>query len=500
MELVLYLSSGLFLGWSLGANDAANVFGTAVGARMVRFRTAALVCAVFVALGAAISGAGAAHTLGGLGEVNALAGAFTVALAAGLTTFWMTRLRMPVSTSQSIVGAIIGWNVYTASVTDTRSLGRIVGTWVVCPVLAGAIAVLLFLVIRAAVARSRLHLLRLDALTRLGLLLVGAFGSYSLGANNIANVMGVFVPVHPFADLTVAGVTVTGTQQLFLLGAAAIGVGVVTYSERVMRTVGGGLLRLSPEAALVVVLAQSLTLFLFASESLQKALIAAGLPAIPLVPVSSSQAVVGAILGIGLLKGGRGIRFNVLGGIAGGWVATPVAAGVLALLLLFVMDNVFDLRVSKPVTYRIDAAVLAELESRGLPAAGLEALAPLAGFSGTNAQLLKARVQERTGWPDAAAADVVEAARLVPLYVDAAIIAETVDRHWLTVNQLMALRDLRGRTYERAWELHRDLAAITPDWRARPDLAANRAWNRELDRKREYVERLFALAETRDAD
>ncbi|MFO7607597.1 MAG: inorganic phosphate transporter, partial [Candidatus Krumholzibacteriia bacterium] len=233
---------------------------------------------------------------------------------------------------------------------------------------------------------------------------------------------------------------------------------------------------------------------------LQQALIAAGLPAIPLVPVSSSQAVVGAILGIGLLKGGRGIRFNVLGGIAGGWVATPVAAGVLALLLLFVMDNVFDLRVSKPVTYRIDAAVLAELESRGLPTAGLDQLEPLAGFSGTNAQLLKERVRERTAWSDGAAAEVVEVARLAPLHIDPAIIAETVDRHWLTVNQLMALRDLRGRTYERAWELHRALAAITPDWRARPDVPANRAWNRELDRKREYLGRLFAVAETRDAD
>ena len=124
MGLLLFLSSGLFLGWSLGANDAANVFGTAVGARMVRFRTAALVCAVFVVLGATISGAGAAHTLGRLGAVNALPGAFTVALAAGLTTFWMTRLKLPVSTSQAIVGAIIGWNLYTASVTDTRALSR----------------------------------------------------------------------------------------------------------------------------------------------------------------------------------------------------------------------------------------------------------------------------------------------------------------------------------------------------------------------------------------
>ena len=498
MELVLFLSSGLFLGWSLGANDAANVFGTAVGARMVRFRTAALVCAVFVALGATVSGAGAAHTLGRLGEVNALPGAFTVALAAGLTTFWMTRLRMPVSTSQSIVGAILGWNVYTASVTDTASLGRIVGTWVVCPVLAGVIAVGLFLVFRAVVARSRVHLLRLDALTRAALLLVGAFGSYSLGANNIANVMGVFVPANPFRDVTVLGLTITGTQLLFLLGAAAIGVGVATYSERVMRTVGGGLLRLSPEAALVVVLAHSLTLFLFASESLQHALVAAGLPTVPLVPVSSSQAVVGAILGIGILKGARGIRFNVLGGIAGGWVATPVAAGVLCLLLLFVMDNVFDLRVSRTLTYRLDGAVLEELERRGMPPGGVEALRPLEGFAGTNAQALKERIARETGWDDERAAEVVAAARVVPLYVDPAVIAEAVDRHWLSVNQVMALRDLRGRTYERAWAFHRDLAAITPEWRERPAAPANRTWNRELRRKLDYLDRLFVVRGDRD--
>ncbi|MGB1791576.1 MAG: hypothetical protein ACPHFX_04835, partial [Paracoccaceae bacterium] len=45
--VLLFLSSGLFLGWALGANDAANVFGTAVGTRMVNFRTAAIICSVF---------------------------------------------------------------------------------------------------------------------------------------------------------------------------------------------------------------------------------------------------------------------------------------------------------------------------------------------------------------------------------------------------------------------------------------------------------------------
>ncbi len=77
-----FMSSGLFLGWSLGANDASNVFGTAVGSKMIHFRTAAVWCSIFVILGAVISGAGASHTLGKLGAVNAMAGAFIVAFAA----------------------------------------------------------------------------------------------------------------------------------------------------------------------------------------------------------------------------------------------------------------------------------------------------------------------------------------------------------------------------------------------------------------------------------
>ncbi|CAN0300986.1 unnamed protein product, partial [Chrysoparadoxa australica] len=64
ITVLIFLSSGLFLGWSLGANDAANVFGTAVGTRMVKFGTAAVVCSIFIVLGATLSGAGAAHTLG----------------------------------------------------------------------------------------------------------------------------------------------------------------------------------------------------------------------------------------------------------------------------------------------------------------------------------------------------------------------------------------------------------------------------------------------------
>jgi len=89
--VLIFLSSGLFLGWALGANDAANVFGTAVGTRMVRWSTAAVICSVFVILGAAVSGAGASTTLGKLGAISTLAGAFMTALAAAISVYLMTK-------------------------------------------------------------------------------------------------------------------------------------------------------------------------------------------------------------------------------------------------------------------------------------------------------------------------------------------------------------------------------------------------------------------------
>lgn len=346
---LFFLSSGLFLGWSLGANDAANVFGSAVGSKMVSFRKAIAILSIFVVLGAVFQGSGASHTLGKLGSVDTIAGAFTVALAAALTVFVMTKYKIPVSTSQAIVGAIIGWNIYTGNETDYNSLTKIVSTWIICPILGAAFAILLHLLVKFIINKSKIHLIRLDKYLRNGLLLVGAFGSFSLGANNIANVMGVFVTAAaPEKSIDLGLFILSGTQQLFLLGGIAIAVGAITYSKKIMQTVGNNILELSSESALVVVLAHSLVLFVFSSQSLQSFLISIGLPAIPLVPVSSSQAIVGAILGVGLLKQAREIKFNVIGGIATGWVTTPIIAGLISFFALFFMSNVFDLEVAKP--------------------------------------------------------------------------------------------------------------------------------------------------------
>lgn len=338
----IFLSSGLFLGWSLGANDAANIFGTAVGTKMVKFKTAAIVSSIFIVLGAVYAGAGASKTLGELGSVNALPGAFMVAFSAALTVYWMVVAGLPVSTSQAIVGAIVGWNLYSGKHTDIAVLSKIVSTWVICPVLSGVIAVTMYFIVKQYMKKSKIHLVRQDCYTRIGLVVAGAFGAYALGANNIANVMGVFVDSSPFKPIDIHGFTLNSTQILFLIGALSISVGVITYSKKVINTIGNNLMSMSPIVAWIVVVSQSLVLFLFASQNLKNFLMENSLPSLPLVPVSSSQAVIGAVIGIGIAKGGKGIKWSVLGRIALGWITTPIISAIVCFVSLFFLANVFN--------------------------------------------------------------------------------------------------------------------------------------------------------------
>jgi PiT family inorganic phosphate transporter len=491
MEILLYMSSGLLLGWTLGANDAANVFGTAVGSRMIHFGAAAFICSVFLVLGAVVSGAGAAHGLGDLGAVNALAGSFTVALAAALTVYGMTKARLPVSITQAIVGAIVGWNLFSHSITDTDTLSTIVATWVACPILGGVIAVLLYKLTATILSRVKIHLLRLDQYTRWGLILAGAAGSYSLGANNIGNVMGVFIPSSPFSDVRVGDLfTLTSVQQLFLLGAIAIAVGVYTYSERVMMTVGADIMPLTPLAAWVVVVAHALVLFMFSSTSLEHFLLRMGLPTIPLIPVSSSQAVVGAVLGLGLLRGLKGshqVRWRVIVNITSGWISTPIIAALSCFFLLFFMKNVFQQQVYHDVHHVLSSPVLERLESAGIETGALLDLRDERIAHGID---FRDAIRERVQLTHEQEEFVIYTATIYPLVVERSKL-EKLSRHNLTSSRFDALKALEGRTFQHKWQFHEALGEQSDEWKSRPETPLNKAYNAKQEELLDYIFRTF---------
>lgn len=481
----IFLSSGLFLGWSLGANDAANVFGTAVGTRMISFRKAAIYCGIFVILGAVISGAGAAETLGELGAVNAVAGAFVVALAAAVTVYWLTVLGYPVSTTQAIVGAIIGWDLFAGAIIDYWALEKIVLSWVLSPILAAIFSALLYKLIAYMITHTRISMFNLDALTRAGLMLAGIAGAYALGANNIANVVGIFIPISPLADISLLGLfRLSGAQQLFFIGAAAIAVGTFTYGKRVMLTVGEGITEMSPVAALVAVLANALVLFLFASQGLERFLLGFGLPSFPLVPVSSSQAIVGSVIGIALLRGGRGIRWRMLGEITGAWMLTPLVAVVISFIALFFLQNVFQQKTFLPVEYRLTVEAEYHLQDTGILT---DRLTEMRGKTYPTAAEFEKAVSRYMTLSNREMGLVLLATEAGSLLVDTRLVNRINDPA-ITEAQKMAVQRLAGKSYIHRWQLEKALAELSPEWRME---AGKKEQNQEIRRELDYLFRLI---------
>lgn len=304
---MLSLLGGVFLGWSLGSNDASNVFGTAVSSRMLKFWVAAVIASIFVVTGAIVSGQAGIETLKGLTSIR-LDQAVISSVAAAVTVTIMTLLGLPVSTSQAVVGAIMGIGILNNQI-NLGGLGKIVACWVGTPVGAVIVSIPLYYMVAAIYNKLNLNLFRSDSLLRFGLIAAGSYGAYALGANNVANVTAVFVGA---GLITIFFAT--------LIGGASIALGILTFSKPVMETVGKKLVNLDPFSAFVVILAEAITVHIYTIIG---------------VPVSTSQALVGAVIGIGIVKGVNTVSKKTLKNILMAWFLTPVVSCFLALVIDF---------------------------------------------------------------------------------------------------------------------------------------------------------------------
>lgn len=303
------LISGVFMGWALGSNDSANVFGAAVYSRTVRFRTAVILVAVFVIVGALLEGREGMHTLSSLVD-QTVQTAFVASLSAALTVTLMSILKLPVSTSQAMVGAILGIGAHVGGL-DFGQLTKVLIAWVCTPIGTIVVSVILYPILGKILENLPITIFTQDRLLKIGTLVVGSYGAYALGANNVANVTGIYT--------SLGLLTVT---QAALLGGGSIALGALTFSRNVMMTVGRNLVRLDPFTAFIAVFSEAIVVHFFARVG---------------VPVSTSQAIVGAIIGIGLLKGVQTINRRTLFNIMFGWLGTPVVAFLISAGLYFLL-------------------------------------------------------------------------------------------------------------------------------------------------------------------
>jgi len=219
----------IFFGWALGANDAANIFGPSVGTGVVRYRTAIIVTAIFVITGAMLEGARGLETISNL-SVQDIKSAGISALSAAISVALMTYFGLPVSSSQAIVGSIVGIGLLKGQV-NWGILVKVLICWVTTPFGAVLIGYIVYKIITPIFSRVKNAVIH-DRIIRISALVIGAYGAYALGANNVANITGVFV-------------NFIGIKTAAFLGGVSIALGVLTYSYKVMMTVGKKIILLS---------------------------------------------------------------------------------------------------------------------------------------------------------------------------------------------------------------------------------------------------------------
>ncbi len=164
LYIILILSAviGFYMAWNIGANDVANAMGTSVGARSVTFKQAIIIAAIFEFLGAMLVGNHVSLTIA-KGIVNPhnytnnamifAYGMLATLLSAALWVNLATKLGMPVSTTHSIVGGVIGFGIVSKGFASIKwiKLVSIVASWIVSPISGGIISFVIFIFISKSI-------------------------------------------------------------------------------------------------------------------------------------------------------------------------------------------------------------------------------------------------------------------------------------------------------------------------------------------------------------
>ena len=329
------LVAGFYVGGNIGANDAANCIGTMVGARLLSFRKGALLMALFVILGGTLQGHRVMKTLGkGIvitspemyehvheaespddmqtyfpgGRLPDLA-VLVALLSSGLLVTAATIARLPVSTSQAIVGGVAGVGVGVVGLQGTyfkvNVLFKILGCWVLSPLLTMILAYMMYTGLEILLSKTKALLW--GKLLHYLVIASGCYVAFSLGANDVGNAIGPLLNKYPDHGVPLA-----------LLGGMAMAIGIFFFGRRVTDTVGKNISPLDLPGALAAQFTAAFGVHIFSMLA---------------IPVSTSQAIVGAVVGVGLTKGVRRISARKITMIVAGWVLAPCSAALCAALL-----------------------------------------------------------------------------------------------------------------------------------------------------------------------
>ena len=412
MLILLAGTVGFLMAWGIGANDVANAMGTSVGSKALTIKQAIIIAMIFEFSGAYLAGGEVTSTIR-KGIIDAayfidqpellVYGMTAALLAAGLWLIIASFYGWPVSTTHSIVGAIVGFSavgVGVDSVTWSKVVG-IVGSWIITPLISGIIAYLIFMssqklifntkdpianakryvplymflagfvlslvtitkglkhiglhftlieavilaiVIGAVVAiigkvfinrvkidpqaDKEMHFANVEKIFAILMIVTACAMAFAHGSNDVANAIG---PLAAVVNIVEHNGEITAKAQLawwiLPLGGVGIVLGLAVFGKRVMATIGHGITHLTPSRGFAAELAAASTVVIASGTGL---------------PISTTQTLVGAVLGVGMARGIAALNLGVVRNIVISWVVTlPIGAG-LSIVFFYLLKSIFS--------------------------------------------------------------------------------------------------------------------------------------------------------------
>lgn len=402
---------GIFMAWGIGANDVANAMATSVGSKAITIKQAIIIAAIFEFAGAYLAGGQVTKTIRkGIVDLDAFGGntdlliwgMLASLLAAGTWLLIASMKGWPVSTTHSIVGAVVGFAAVGVGMDAVSwgKVGTIVMSWVVSPILAGIIAFAVFMSIQKLVintpsplenakkygpfylflvgfiialvtikkglkhigldvdggmefvyagflgvvlafigaflirrvtfdktAEKHFHYANVEKIFAVLMVFTAAAMAFAHGSNDVANAVGPMAAVIGIAtDGTLAAKSALPAWVL-LIGAVGIVIGLATLGYRVMATVGKKITELTPTRGFSAEIGAATTVVLASYTGL---------------PISTTQTLVGAILGVGFARGIAAIDLRVVGNIFMSWIITLPAGAILSVIFFYILKGIFS--------------------------------------------------------------------------------------------------------------------------------------------------------------
>lgn len=402
---------GFIMAFGIGANDVANAMGTSVGSGTITAKQAIYIALIFEFFGAYLAGGEVAETIkSGIIATDAftgrpdvlIIGMMSALFAAGIWLVIASQKGWPVSTTHSIIGAIVGFAVVTVGMEAVQwsQFGGIVGSWFITPFIAGVVAYLIFTSTQKMIFDTEAPMKNAEkyapyytaltvfiicivtlekGLKHVGLDLTGtettilsviisiicaiicvfylrsnAFKSslqgksafsgvervfsilmlitacamaFAHGSNDVANAIGPLAAVVSIVDHggVIEGKTVMA-PWILPLGAIGIAVGLAVMGHKVMSTIGTGITDLTPSRGFAAQFACSITVVIASGTGL---------------PISTTQTLVGAVIGVAFARGIAALNLGVIRNIIASWVITLPAGAILAIIIYYILNAIF---------------------------------------------------------------------------------------------------------------------------------------------------------------